>query len=412
MITKPLIFLGLTLALFLLVPTGNRVSSYEQSSNTTINLTNNPQDISSDSPSVATSSLYVYVVRTDYNSSANPSPQGEIYFARSTNDGATFGRSINLSNNSGQSQSPSVAAVGNNVYVAWSDNGIGSYQLMFTRSNDSGITFSNPIKLSSGTSNFNGFPLSVTASSNNVYIVWQDINPIHRQPEALFVKSADGGKTFGNPINLSNSPMWSGSPDITSLSNTGDVYVTWNEGVCVVTHCSHEILFVRSNDTGNTFSSPIQLSNHVAAGSSVYSSVSASVSASGIKRIFAIWQESTAPPQNGGILFRSSNDGGVSFGNVLTLDGNWNQAGSPVVASTTNTPKVYTAWNDGASGNNEIVFATSINNGASFRSTINLSDDPGDSVHPSITTSKNYVYVAWTDDRTGTGDIFLYRENM
>jgi hypothetical protein len=206
--------------------------------------------------------------------------------------------------------------------------------------------------------------------------------------------------------------MLSGSPDIASLPNTGDVYVTWNEGVCVATHCSHEILFVRSNNTGNIFSSPIQLSNHMANGSSVYSSVSASVSASGIKRIFVIWQESTAPPQNGGILFRSSNDGGASFGNVLTLDGNWNQAASPVVASTINTPKVYTAWNDGASGNNEIIFATSTNNGASFGSTINLSDDPNDSVHPSITTSKNYVYVAWTDDRTGTGNIFLYRENI
>ena len=152
----------------------------------------------------------------------------------------------------------------------------------------------------------------------------------------------------------------------------------------------------------------MQLSNTT--GHSVFSSISASTSTSdGKKRIFVAWQDVT--PQNGGILFRKSDDGGTTFGNTVTLDGSWNRAGSPAVASSINSPNVHVAWNDGTSGNNEIIFSTSTNNGDSFGSTINLSDNPNDSVLPSVAVSNNYVYVAWTDDRTGTSDIFLHREN-
>ena len=46
----------------------------------------------------------------------------DVFFAASTNNGTSFATPINLSNNTGKSQLPQIAAIGNNVYVTWSDN--------------------------------------------------------------------------------------------------------------------------------------------------------------------------------------------------------------------------------------------------------------------------------------------------
>ena len=40
----------------------------------------------------------------------------------SNNNGTSFGNPINLSNNTGFSFNPEIAAIGNNVYVTWQDN--------------------------------------------------------------------------------------------------------------------------------------------------------------------------------------------------------------------------------------------------------------------------------------------------
>ena len=45
----------------------------------------------------------------------------DVYFKRSTNGGASFGSTINLSNDDNSSVSPEIAVVGDNVYVVWVD---------------------------------------------------------------------------------------------------------------------------------------------------------------------------------------------------------------------------------------------------------------------------------------------------
>jgi hypothetical protein len=51
--------------------------------------------------------------------------QGDIFFKKSTDGGATFGDTINISNNAGLSENPQIASSGNNVYVVWKDNTTG-----------------------------------------------------------------------------------------------------------------------------------------------------------------------------------------------------------------------------------------------------------------------------------------------
>ena len=70
---------------------------------------------------------------------------------------------------------------------------------------------------------------------------------------------------------------------------------------------------------------------------------------------------------------------------------------------------VYVAWTDDTAGNGDIYFKRSVDNGTSFGSIENLSNNPGNSTNAQITLNGSNVYVVWTDDTTGNGDIYFKR---
>ena len=70
---------------------------------------------------------------------------------------------------------------------------------------------------------------------------------------------------------------------------------------------------------------------------------------------------------------------------------------------------VYLVWTDDATGNEDIYFKRSVDNGTTFGSTENLSNNPGNSTNAQIALIGNNVYVVWTDDTTGNGDIYFKR---
>jgi hypothetical protein len=70
---------------------------------------------------------------------------------------------------------------------------------------------------------------------------------------------------------------------------------------------------------------------------------------------------------------------------------------------------VYLVWTDDTTGNKDIYFKRSVDNGTTFGSTENLSNNPGNSTDSRISVSQNNVYLVWTDDTTGNGDIYFKR---
>lgn len=150
----------------------------------------------------------MYVVWTD-----DTSGNTEIAYRRSIDGGVTFGPTDNLSNNAGFSFDPVIAAFGNNVYVAWSDDSPGNADILFKRSLDSGESFSMD---STNLSNSDGFSFhsSIAAADNSVFVVWED----HTQgaPDILFKSSQTAGATFERTINLSNNEGQSFSPTISA----------------------------------------------------------------------------------------------------------------------------------------------------------------------------------------------------
>jgi hypothetical protein len=95
-----------------------------------------------------------------------------------------------------------IAISGDNVYVAWwTDIGTSNNngELMFRASNDGGRTFGDKINLSNS-SNTDSIDTQIAAEGGNVVVTWWEANQTNIEP---FMRvSNDGGATFGPIVKL------------------------------------------------------------------------------------------------------------------------------------------------------------------------------------------------------------------
>lgn len=146
----------------------------------------------------------------------------EVLSRRSVNGGVSFELVKNISNNSGFSGFPEIAADGVNVFVVWQDSTPGNPEVFFSRSIDSGVSFPEPALNISGNSGSSLLP-RIKAGGSAIAVVWEDDTTGNR--EIFLGLSADAGLSFDPPVNLSESSAGSFSPAL-ALSG-GDAFVVW-----------------------------------------------------------------------------------------------------------------------------------------------------------------------------------------
>ena len=91
-----------------------------------------------------------------------------------------------------------IAGSGNYVYVVWWDNKTENWEVFFARSIDNGRTFEQPLNLSNNTGRSEN--AQIFALEENVYVTWWDNSTGTR--EVLFRASTDNGNSFGQAIIL------------------------------------------------------------------------------------------------------------------------------------------------------------------------------------------------------------------
>jgi hypothetical protein len=103
-------------------------------------------------------------------------------------------------NYQGGSQS---VVVGENEYVAWFSNKSGNWEVLFRTSTDGGQTFSDKINLSNTTES-DSVDVELSADGDNVLVTWWErgtTNTTSDEPVGRI--STDGGQTFNDMIRLS-----------------------------------------------------------------------------------------------------------------------------------------------------------------------------------------------------------------
>jgi len=191
--------------------------------------------------------------------------QSDISFSRSTDQGATFSPTVNLSHNAGNSFGAQIAVdLSGNINVVWMDDTPGNFDILFTRSTDKGATFASVVNVSNSPGD-SGSPQVGVDGSGNIFVAWQDNVPPVINKDIYFAVSSNGMMFSNPPQNLSNNSGNSINPSMT-VDSTGAVNVGWQDN----TPGKANVFFARSIDGGATFTSPAQnVSNDSGASSDV-----------------------------------------------------------------------------------------------------------------------------------------------
>ena len=352
------------------------------------NLTNNPMD--SVYGQVAAWNSNVYLLWQD--SIPSDHTNYDIFIKNSNDNGTTFGSSVNLSNNSGFSEHPQIAAYDNNVYAIWADDTSGNREVLFTRSVDNGTSFDKIKNLSNNTSD--SFNQEIAVFGDTVYVVWLDQSDEDDETNILLKASGDGGETFGRTVNISSNANQETFPKVAAFE--GSVYIAWNTADNLLDERDNEgLFFLRSLDGGNTFDNIIKLNHENDFGELQIAAFDETVyvASGGLPSVDV-----------NGVLFTKSNDGGRSFSEPVTIDENGRFVNSlNVEVSAYDEQFSYVAAQVSVSGNEEILLLEMTGNNST--KVLNLSNNPKISECPSIAIEGNNIYVVWEDMTPGNHEI-------
>jgi hypothetical protein len=352
------------------------------------NLTNNPMD--SVYGQVAAWNNNVYMLWQD--SIPSDYTNYDIFIKSSNDNGTTFGSSVNLSNNSGFSEHPQIAAYDNKVYAIWADDTSGNREVLLTRSVDNGRSFDKIKNLSNNTSD--SFNQEIAVFGDTVYVVWLDQSDEDDETNILLKASGDGGETFGRTVNISSNANQETFPKVAAFE--GSVYIAWNMADDTLDERDNEgLFFVRSLDGGNNFDNIIKLNHENDFGELQISAFD--------ETVYVAFGGLHSLDVNG-VLFTKSNDGGRSFSEPVTIDENGRFVNSlNVEVSAYDEQFSYVAAQVTVSGNEEILLLEMTGNNST--KVLNLSNNPKISECPSIAIEGDNIYVVWEDMTPGNHEI-------
>jgi hypothetical protein len=369
------------------------------------NITNNTKD--SVYAQIAANDNDVYVVWQESVTGNSYGNNYDIYFKKSADNGTTFSKPINLSNNTGFSEHPQIAVSKNGIFIIWADNtDSNNTEIMFTKSVDNGTAFSKPINLSNNLQNSNNQEIS--AFNENVYIVWQNTdqnNNNNKNSSIMFKGSIDSGNTFNDTIELATDTN-DAYPKVNSFEDY--VYIVWNSENNKISQDNNNngLFFIKSSDKGNNFENSIRIAH--------YNFGESQIAVNG-NEVFIVWGGLYEKNIND-IYFVKSDDNGTSFTDPYTIQEkvtkpeskvHSNKINHPTNVEITNNDPAYIVWQDKNSKENQDISITNIKNDFQSTGILNLSNNTGISECPQIAVSKNYIYVVWEDITPGNHEIFF-----
>lgn len=332
-----------------------------------------------------------YIVWVNYNN-------GDIFFAKSTDGGASFTPSVRINNNESRGGNPSISVDKSGViYVVWHHQG----SIFFAKSINSGKSFSPNVKVDNITADVSSsFNPSIAIDDSNIYVAWYARIQYQEWGDVYFARSTNDGGSFNETIRVSDkSSAVTSHPSITAES--GNVFIVWVGGP----NLGANIHFAKSTNGGASFDPNVNITDS----SGIITSVDRCVAVDSSGNIYAVWS-------NGDVYIRKSIDCGLSFLPEVKVNDNEN-ASNPSIA-VDNNDNVYVAWREFRNDKLDIYFDKSYDSGESFGIDIKVNDAWGVITYksrPSIGVDKNEeVYVVWQDNRNegvDGGDIYFSTTN-
>jgi len=342
----------------------------------------------------------IYVAWTDER---NGHP--DIYFAKSTDNGVTFTTNIKV-NDANTSTAHAALTINDDghILVAWQDERNGNPDIYFAKSIDNGASFGANVRVddtSVGTSTQSAPTIGVHKGSGKIYITWTDERDSGIK-HIYLAKSTNGGTSFGANIKIDDAG--SITPDNVALvvDDNDNIYVAWKDE----RNGQPDVYFDVSTDGGVSFDVDVKV-NDISV-SSEYPALTVDE----LGNIYVVWQDE----RNGNpdIYFAKSTDGGANFQANIRVDdtGLITAAQDCPVIAFDGSGNLYSAWEDERNDNKDIYLAKNISGTVVFSTNIRV-DDTGiatsEQTRPRIAIDNDdYLYVVWSDKRRGAGDSDIY----
>jgi hypothetical protein len=231
----------------------------------------------------------------------------EIYFSRSTDNGATWPMAQNISNNTGDSNHPRIIIDGSGtIFVVWHDETPGQQDIYFSASADAGLNWTTAVNVSNS-GNVSRYPDLAVGMSGGVFIVWEEQLP-GAWPEVYFSRSNSGGASWSTPVSLTPGIM-SGAVKI-AADDFGNLHVVYSG------YLNYEVCYLRSPSQGNNWTPPINLSTPFV---SEYSPCIATDSAGNIN---VVWAHFKTEGRGSDMVYRRSINNGLGWGPRIHVEAN------------------------------------------------------------------------------------------
>ncbi len=213
-----------------------------------------------------------------------------------------------------------LAVIDDNVYVIWADDRTGFGNIYFSKSEDGGETFSEDIMLSApNDENLNIWPAIVADASGGIYVAWTGFTEPYMGPgsgaNVWFTRSADEGNSFDTPIQITENDL-SIFPSIGVYENY--VYIFYGDA----TNLPYaDYYLVRSTDGGDSFQDPIQVNDADCVEEVGFDHFTSLDIDPLTGHVYLAWVDGRREDSNGDIYFAKSTDNGVSVSdNVMVND--------------------------------------------------------------------------------------------
>lgn len=341
---------------------------------------------------------------------------------------------------------------GGTIHLAYDDDSanVRSNEVFYRQSNDGGMTFSAPIKVSGSLPL--GFESTLALdSADNPYIAFSGFNAASGIFSVFLSKSTNHGATFTAPVVASGASADAENAKLV-VDKNGNIFVTYID----LATSGTPVFVTRSTDGGASFSAPMRVSqpgegignppfiavDSTGAAYVIYQDSAQSISTIklaiaafgqgfGVPKIVSDVQFSAFAPQiaidkNGNVLVTfynrllagsifnrevvviQSTDKGNTFGPQVNVSNNAGQSTFPSLILGAQ-GQVALVWEDTTfDPQRDVLAARSTNGGVTFEAPINLSANAGVSFGAfGGADSSGNLFVGWTDDSGANTDLFL-----
>ncbi len=340
-------------------------------------------DYYSAEPSIAVLGDTVAIVYESYSFGND-----EIMLKYSYDHGLTFSPAVRISYNDSSSWHPKIS-IANGFNIVWEDNRTGKRQIFTGRFDGASVGTSMRISTGTGAS---AFP-STAADGSNIFFTWEDNRD--GNDEIYFRKYDNGTWSPEKRLTVGDSTSWGADIDYDASTNTLHlVYFDHTTG-------NDEVYYMNSGDRGETWSSPVNISNDVA--DSWEPRIAAFAG-----RVAIVWYTYNANTLSYEVMYTEKVNPGSFLSPYIISPLNYDSKCPSVSLSSSNTAVV---WEDFRDGNDEIYVSYKEHSDTLWQEE-RVTEDPSESYGAKVACGRDKLFVAWFDYRDKVDQVYMSNKTM